>query len=262
MRTKRYLRIISITALFFLLSLAMHSQTVNGIVYGPKTSLENIKVTNTTKKIATYTNKEGRFSISASVNDTLILTSLFYQEKTKIVTNGFFENTIVIELKEASNNLDEVVIVDDSKPFSAENYTATLKEQIANDIKENPHLYGQSSGGNIGYALVLIGKLVGKLLKNKNKRIPEAVNPITIKQLDSLFSSDDALLNNTFLVKDLKISLEYKSLFYDYFEAQNIDNNILTEEKRLLLIDALYKQSKGFNALLKEAEESLIKEED
>lgn len=240
----------------------MHSQTVNGIVYGSKAALENIKVTNTTKKILTYTNRDGRFSIRASVNDTLVFTSLFYEEKTKIVTNDFFEDTIVIELKEASNSLDEVVIIDDSKPFSAENYTTKLKEQIANDIKENPHLYGQSSGGNIGNALVLIGKFIGKLLKNKNKRIPEAVNPITIKQLDSLLSSDDKLLNNTFLIKDLKIPLEYKSLFFDYFEAQNIDNNILKEENRLLLIDALYKQSNGFNALLEEVEESLIKKED
>jgi len=45
-------------------------------------------------------------------------------------------------------------------------------------------------------------------------------------------------------------------------EAQNIDNKLLNDEKRLLLIDTLYKQSNGFNTLLKEAEESLIKEED
>jgi len=248
-------------ALIFLLPLAMHSQTINGIVYGSKASLENIKVANTTKKILTYTDEDGHFSIRASVSDTLVLTSLFYEEKTKIVTNASFEDVVVIELKEATNNLNEVVIVDDSKPFNSETYTEKLKAQIANDIKENPHLYGQSSNGNIGNALVLLGKLVGKLLKNKNKRIPEAINPITIKQLDSLFSSDDApLLNNTFLINDLKIPLEYKNLFFDYFEAQNIDNKILAEEQRLLLIDELYKQSKGFRALLEEAEKAIFKE--
>ena len=81
-------------------------------------------------------------------------------------------------MKEALNSIDEVVITDDSKPFSPESYTEKLKSQIANDIKENPHLYGMSSNGNIGNALALIGKLVGKLLKNKNKRIPKAINPL------------------------------------------------------------------------------------
>src|SRR5690606_40903604 len=76
----------------FLLPLAMHSQTINGIVYGSKASLENIKVANTTKKIQTYTDKDGRFSIRASVNDTLVLTSLFYEEQTEIVTNTSFED--------------------------------------------------------------------------------------------------------------------------------------------------------------------------
>src|SRR5690606_1162875 len=107
---------------------------------------------------------------------------------------------------------------------------------------------------------VLLGKLVGKLLKNKNKRIPEAINPITVKQLDSLFSRDDDLLKESFLVNDLKIPLEYKNLFFDYFEAQNIDNKILAEEQRLLLIDELYKQSTGFRALLEEAEKGILKE--
>lgn len=245
-------------ALIFLLPLAMHSQTINGIVYGSKASLENIKVANTTKKILTYTDKDGRFSIRASVNDTLVLTSLFYEEKTKIVTNASFEDIVVIELKEATNNLNEVVIVDDSKPFNSETYTEKLKAQMANEYKHNPLLYRPSSG-NIGEAIGLLIRTAKKLFKNKS--IPETINPITIKQLDSLFSSDDdPLLNNAFLVNDLKIPLEYKNLFFDYFEAQNIDSKILAEEQRLLLIDELYKQSTGFRALLEEAEKAILKE--
>lgn len=245
-------------ALIFLLPLAMHSQTINGIVYGSKASLENIKVANTTKKIQTYTDKDGRFSIRASVNDTLVLTSLFYEEQTEIVTNTSFEDTVVIELKEATNNLNEVVIIDDSKPFNSETYTEKLKAQMANEYKHNPLLYRPSSG-NIGEAIGLLIRTAKKLFK-KNKSIPEAIKPITQKQLDSLFSRDDDLLKESFLVNDLKIPLEYKNLFFDYFEAQNIDNKILAEEQRLLLIDELYKQSTGFRALLEEAEKAILKE--
>jgi len=62
-----------------ILPYTLHSQNVNGIVYGSKAALENIKVTNTTKKTLTYTDKDGRFSINASVNDSLVFTSLFYK---------------------------------------------------------------------------------------------------------------------------------------------------------------------------------------
>ncbi|MGE5944808.1 MAG: carboxypeptidase-like regulatory domain-containing protein, partial [Flavobacteriales bacterium] len=122
--------------LFFLLSLTINSQNIQGVIYDAETKLKDIKVTNLSKKITTYSDDIGNFSIHASVNDTLVFYSLFYEQKREIITKNDFENKMVVELKKAMNNLDEVVVNDTSKnkTFNAEVYTTDLKAQIANDI--------------------------------------------------------------------------------------------------------------------------------
>ena len=202
--------------LLFLMPFAVNSQNITGFIYDAKSVLKDIKIFNTSKKIMTYSDDTGTFTIKASINDTLVFSSLFYEEKKEILTKTHFEDNIVIELKEILNNLNEVVISNDFKPkaFSSETYIIDLKTQIANDIKDNPHLYGQQS---TSLDLLKIASLIVKLFK-KEKIKTEAVKPITYKQLDSLFT-EDKFFTNTFLIQDLKIPLEYKNLFFEIGRA-------------------------------------------
>ncbi|WP_162623277.1 carboxypeptidase-like regulatory domain-containing protein [Confluentibacter sediminis] len=245
-------------ALIFLVPLAINSQNINGIVYDTESALKDIKVFNISKQITTYSDDVGNFSIKASANDTLIFSSLFYEQKKEVITKDDFEDKVVIELKKIMNNLDEVVVTDRSKNkvFNQEAYTTDLKTQIANDIKKNPHLYSPAPSGNLDF--IKIASLIVKLFIKEKVKV-DVIEPINYNQLDSLFSKDN-FLNDKFLVNELKIPLEYKPLFFEYFEAKNINDSFLKEEKRILLLDELFKSSKAFKTFLSDYERGKIKE--
>ncbi|WP_100612428.1 carboxypeptidase-like regulatory domain-containing protein [Confluentibacter lentus] len=244
--------------LLFLLPLTMNSQNIKGVIYDAESKLKDIKVTNLSKKIATYSDDAGNFSINASVNDTLVFYSLFYEQKKQVITKLDFENKMIIELKKIMNNLDEVVVNDHSKKkvFDAEEYTTDLKVQITEDIKNNPHLYGQAP--SYGLDFIGIASLIVKLFK-KDKVKPDVIEPINYKQLDSLFSKDK-FLNDTFLVNELKIPLEYKPLFFEYCEAQNMNGTFLNDANSMFLLEELFKHSKAFKTFLSDYEQGKIKE--
>src|SRR5690606_41248592 len=60
---------------------------------------------------------------------------------------------------------------------------------------------------------------------------PDIIEPINHKQLDSLFAKDN-FFNDKFLVRELDITLEYKPLFFEYLEAQNIHDIYLNEDRK------------------------------
>lgn len=244
--------------LFYSFPLALNSQNIKGVIYDAESKLKDIKVFNLSKQITTYSDDTGNFTITASVNDTLVFSSLFYEQKKEFITNNHFENKMVIELKKITNNLDEVVVTDRSKnkEFDAEAYTTDLKTQIADEIKNNPHLYGQAP--SYGLDFVAIASLIVKLFK-KDKVKTDAIEPINYKQLDSLFSKDN-FLNDKFLVNELKIPLEYKPLFFEYLEAKSINGTFINEDKKMFLLDELFKHSKAFKTFLSDFEQGKIKE--
>lgn len=244
--------------LLFLAPLVINSQNIHGVIYDAESKLKDIKVTNLSKQITTYSDNVGNFSINASVNDTLVFYSLFYEQKKQVITKDDFENTMVIELKKIMNNLNEVVVTDHSKnnQFNPEEYATDLKAQIADDIKKNPHLYGQAPSGGMDF--IAIASLIVKFFK-KDKVKPAVIDPINYKQLDSLFSKD-SFINDKFLVNELKIPLEYKPLFFEYCEAQNMNGTFINEDNKMLLLEELFKHSKTFKTFLSDYQQGKIKE--
>ncbi|WP_341215514.1 hypothetical protein [uncultured Wocania sp.] len=239
-------------AIIFLLPIFMFSQNITGKIYDQESTVKGAKIYNTIKRITTYTDNQGDFKLSASVNDTLIFTSLFHKEKRLKLIKNHFNEVLVIELKKIVNDLDEVLITKENKTFNEKTHTTDLGLQLKNDIKNNPHLYGLPPSGNIDF--IKIFGLVSKLFKNKKVKTPPIVK-ITYKQFDSLFSNSN-LFNNKLLINDLKVSKEYRLLFFDYCEAQNLDNKLLLEENKVLLLDKLFNFSNEFFKILSEYEKS------
>lgn len=244
--------------LLFLFPAAIYSQNVQGIIYDSESKLKDIKVTNLSRKITTYSDDAGNFSIPATVNDTLIFYSLFYEQKRKVIDKDDFISKMVVELKKIMNDLGEVVLTDRSKTkeFDAEVYSTDLKNQIAEDIKNNPHLYTPTPSGGLNF--VAVASLIFKLFK-KDKVKPEVIEPLNYKQFEVLFSKDE-FLNDKFLVNELEIPLDYKPLFLDYLEAQNINGTFINDDKKMLLLEELFKHSKGFKAFLSDYEQGKIKD--
>jgi hypothetical protein len=245
-------------ALIWLAPLTMTSQSVQGVIYDAESKLKDIKVTNLSKQITTYSDDAGNFSILATVNDTLVFYSLFYEQKRTVISRDDFENKIVVELKKIMNNLDEVLLTDRSKnkEFDAEIYSTDLKKQIAEDIKRNPHLYTGAPSGGLDF--VAIASLIVKLFK-KDRVKPDIIDPLIYKQFEELFANDD-FLNDKFLMNELEIPLDYKPLFLDYLEAQNINGTFINDDKKMLLLEELFKHSKAFKTFLSDYEQGKIKD--
>lgn len=234
---------------FLLLPFTITSQTIQGKVYDEDSTVKGAKIVNTTQNILTYSDNQGNFKIEARVNDSIVFQSLFHLKQTFNPKKDDFNEVIVIALKKILNELDEVLIKKeaDFTEFDPVVVNTTLKNQILEDIKRNPHLYGKSSGnGNI---LNVIG-LIAKLFKSKK---PKAVMPTSATYVELVqFFETDSYFNQTFLKKELKISDDFKFLFLQYCEAQNIDSKLLLHANQFMLLDTFLKCSNEFHEILNE----------
>lgn len=242
--------------IFAIFPITMVSQNISGKVYDNKTTVKGASIYNTTKEQINYTDENGSFEIDANINDTLIFYSLFHSQKTLIINEKHFKDILVIELKKTVNELDEVLL-SNTKPkyFDNKKESVTLNKQIENDIKNNPHLY--SAAPKYGLDFIQVASMIGKLFKKKKTASPSIV-PITYKELDSLFSNS-TFFNNRLLKDDLKISENYKPLFFDYCESQNIDNKLLLKDNQFLLLDKLINHSREFLIFISEYKSNQIK---
>lgn len=233
------------TLLFFLLlPYFLFSQVVSGKIYDKDDTVKGAKITNKSKQTFTYSTTKGDFSIKASVNDTIIISSFFHIKQKLIVSNKHFNNAIVIELKKDVNNLSEVLLTqkNKTKKFNPKVYTLDLGLQIKNDIKNNPHLYKPMPSGNIDF--VELSKLIGKLFKSKKTKAP-LITATTYEQFDSLFSNDK-FFNNKLLENNLNISKKHKGLFFDYCDAKKLNSNLLKKKNNFILLDSLVLFSQDF----------------
>lgn len=231
----------------FFISFFANAQQLNGVVYDSISSIENIKIENLTAGTFTISNTSGQFSINAKAKDSLRFSSIFYHEQTLIVNASHFKNTIVIELKKINNQLDEVVLQDKHMPklSTTQKVETTLQNQILEDIKNNPHLYGKLNDGGIDFIQVF--NMIGKLFKKKNKEQP--IEYATYEELISTFENSKTL-DQFFFKNTLKINSHQQDLFIQYLEATFLENQLLKPENEVYFIEYLIQSSKEFNAIV------------
>ncbi|MBR9913997.1 MAG: carboxypeptidase-like regulatory domain-containing protein [Algicola sp.] len=223
---------------------------ISGYIYDDHASLQGIRLLNKTQHILSYTDQHGYFEIHASINDTIEISSLFHQQKTFLVTSSLFEEDMVIELKAITNELDEVEIHKViQKPLDTIVFEARFGNQLANDIKNRPWLYGMQPSSNIDF--IALGKKIVKLFKKKKTKT--TITYITPEDLENCFE-ESSLFTRTFLKEELHIPMDYQYLFFDYCSAQNLNSKLLDKQNEFLLLEALIEHSKTFHKLLAESE--------
>jgi len=240
--------------LFFILisCISLSAQNINGFIYNATSSIEDIKVENISTKKSVFTNSNGEFVISAKTNDTLKISSIFYITQSIVIEPIYLKEALVIELKKAENTLDEVKIngAEKEKIANVIDIQANMRNQILNDIKNNPHLYGKAPSGNLDF-IKIIG-LIGKLFKNKYK--DEPFKPIIYSDINSLFNTKHKLFNDNLLTETLSIEQEKKFLFFEFIEAKNIDSKLLIDNKELLLLEEILLVGNEFNTIIEHFE--------
>ena len=242
------------TLLFFLLPATMISQNITGKIYDSESTVKGAKILNLTKKTTVHSDENGSFEIIATKNDSLVITSLFHQTKYLKIDAFYLTNTIVVELTKELNNLPEVLLSEsqNKSALRALEINSDLGTTLASDLKNNPETWYKNMPKS-GIDFIAVASLIGKLLKSKKEK-PQAITTINFKSFDSLFSSSNKLFNKALLINDLKITHEYIPLFFDYCDAQSIDDKLLLEKNNFMLLDKLLKCSDGFRELLKTTE--------
>lgn len=88
------------------------TKSIEGRVYNEKGDVAATHVLNITQKSATITDLNGFFTISAALNDTLVISAVQFKKKTIVVTASVLESKLLyIPLEEAINQLDEVIVM-------------------------------------------------------------------------------------------------------------------------------------------------------
>jgi hypothetical protein len=76
-----------------------------------KNEVENIHIINKTAQVFTVSDKNGVFKIPVKLNDTLSFSSVQYQLKTIVIDKNIIAfKTILVQLEEKINELDEVIV--------------------------------------------------------------------------------------------------------------------------------------------------------
>jgi hypothetical protein len=226
------------------------AQTVNGSIYDSISTIENIKITNLSSKQMTASDVNGRFSIAGKIGDTLHVSSLFYNEQKLVLKDYHFHESVVIELKQILNNLDEVQLIEPYKETLADINVveSELKNQILTDIKNNPHLYSkQPTTGGIDIIQVI--GLIAKLFENKDKYVEPPFIEMTYEDLESLFEKS-SLFNRRFLTQDLAIEEEYIPMFFEFIIKNQLDSKLLEKNKEVDLIELFVQKGKAFNKII------------
>ena len=241
-----------IPILLILMPTALLAQTIKGIVYDSTATVKGVKVFNKTQNSITSTNEKGEFMVLAKIGDTIAFESLFHHPKIAIIEPYHFDGTAVFELKKVVNALDEVEIK--SKPeqpiFNEETYSTELKNLIATDIEKHPEKY-QPGGPYYGVNFLAIFGLVAKLFKNENKYKPRVYNPVTYRQMDSLFSNS-TFFNERLLTENLSIPKKRHKLFLEFCTAKQISSRLLQPEEKMKFLEELVGNSQLFLILLEQ----------
>jgi len=157
--------------LIFLSEISFSQDSIYGKLYGGKAIAKYIKVSSPTKNTTTFSDENGNFSLKATVGDSIIFSSSFYEEKLIVVNKIHFSEVFVVELKDKINELDEVILTNNfrRKEFNLEEFNYRLNIQIKNDIRRNPQKYRRPPSPRGGVNLREIVHLTKKLFK-KNKK--------------------------------------------------------------------------------------------
>ncbi|AWH73770.1 hypothetical protein DCS32_06255 [Dokdonia sp. Dokd-P16] len=237
---------------FCLIGSYTSAQTLKGTIYNATQTIADVSVKNLSKDIQIYSSSKGAFKIAAEVNDSIYFYIFPYAPQVKVVTNDLLKAPFVIELKEVNNQLDEVLLrnkVVKATPFSAPKYEENVQQSILSDIDKNPHLY-EPAPSTPGLNFIALFRAAAKLVKKKgDKKTPKSTSTISATDLEKLFE-DHPTFNDTFLSNELKLPANYSYAFFDYFEDQYIDYQLLESKNTFLLIDKLIKLSEEYLIML------------
>lgn len=248
--SRKIIGIYAIITVILFLSIPATAQNFQGRIFNNDTPLEGVIITNTTRQLTVYSEREGYFEVEASQGDTILFRSNFYTGKTLVISKEHLLKPQVIELYSNDIDLEEVVVSKELQPnkFEAITYSKDLNVIIQEDIKKHPEKYAPAAA-NYGVNFVAIIRTLARIFKRREKDIQKTEKYLSADDLDSLILHHD-LINRELLVNQLHIEPEHHPLFFQFLEMQNIPFSLLKRENKLELLDLILMKGKLFKSFL------------
>ena len=173
--------VLSVAAILFACtSVFAQNKQVSGTVTGPdKSPVVGATVVVEGTTLGTSTDMQGKYTLSAPVNGTLVFSFIGYEDA-KIAVNG--KTTVDVVLKEASKSIDDIIVVAFGEA-KKDAFTGSAKVVSSDDLTKT-----QSS--NVSDAL--IGKVAGMQMSSSSGR-PGAQASITVRGPGSINSGTQPL---------------------------------------------------------------------
>ncbi|MGB5821524.1 MAG: carboxypeptidase-like regulatory domain-containing protein [Saonia sp.] len=227
---------------------------VQAVVVNAQTDfpMESVHVVNLNKVVGTITNKNGEFSITAAVNDTLYFSFLGFKSQKIRVTNDMFKfKDTKVKLTELAYALEEVIL----RPFQLTGY---LEIDVKNLPVNNAYQYS-ISGLSVGYEAgkknpSAVSKVLGAilnpadLLRNLFGKKPNQMRKLRqIKEDDKIRDLLASKFDRETLTELLQIE---KMDIDDILNNCNYSKSFITTANDLQILDAIsacYEEYKVLN---------------
>ncbi|MDX1830179.1 MAG: hypothetical protein R3342_11610 [Lutibacter sp.] len=252
LKTNKYLYIISI--LFFVINIT-NAQTqlikLNGTVKNDSIKLQDINIKNITSNLGTTSDKNGHFTIYAKKGDSILFSSIVYENRIiKISDTHINSKTIIVYLEPDFYQLDEVML-DNSFKLDVTNVPVTRGTIFNNDEvshRKPPNARKLSDPNANAGGLNPIALFMAITKKSRLRRKAKKLKEQKIKLLKQEFPTTIRnQYGDEFYTKWLSIPKDKINLFLDYCQANGLDNFYFSNE--FVIKDFLIKQAVKFNSL-------------
>ncbi|MFD2563942.1 hypothetical protein [Aquimarina rubra] len=249
-------------ALYFIISLtsfvgfSQDADILRGKIVTDTLQSKSINIINITKGIGTINDRVGFFQIRATQGDTIVFSSVQYQQKTHIVTKKDLKQAnLSIQLQVKVNELEEVMVSQYDLTGEAKEDVKKIKTYEKNlpmfnakmlDETQFIHEKGAKTVKNrvvtdemdaTPINIIAVGRMIASLFKKKDARQSKEVR---IPEVSDFYNSD-------FLVSELKIPETELYDFLDYLNQKLETRKVLKSGDRLRILEYLINQSKIFN---------------
>lgn len=230
---------------FFLLTMqsvfCQSEKAILGQITIDSLSISGIDVINITNAKATVTDYDGKFQISAKTGDIILIGGRNYQTmKIRLTQHDMDQKMLAIALQAELIQL-EVVEVKKEIPmnFGAQKFTSQRSVDNLLNSPRNQMVYNGSITDGLDF--VKLGKLVGSLFKNKDK-----------KSVEKTVVFNDFVAKNfskNFLLNTLHLSEDEIPLFLEFCNADAKSETLANGKNILEITDFLLSKKQEFDKL-------------
>lgn len=229
---------------------------IKGEIIAPENeSPEGIVVMNTSTGKATISNEDGKFQITAGINDELVLQSLQFSRVRILIDYGIIEKkSITITLTDTITKLREIIVrpydlsgnvnadvnvIPTQKPVVPEINTATIVMEDRTYDRYSPAENIAMDDEWLDYGLNFVN--IFRAIVGKKKTIDEDFKVNASAEIKAMY-------NDEFFSKTLHIEPANVEAFIEYTLQNGLDREKLKPGNELELISFLIEQSREFKA--------------